>query len=542
MGNIFDVAKMINVDEKYLIPFGYDKAKISLKIMDELKDRPDGKLVLVTAITPTKAGEGKTTTSIGLHDGLRYIGVPSLVCLREPSLGPVFGIKGGATGGGKALVVPSEDINLHFTGDMHALTSSINLIAACIDNSIWQGNELNINPERVLWKRALDMNDRALRRITISEGETKCAPRQEEFVITVASEMMAILCLSKDENDFMERVNNIIVAYSYDNKPVFLRQLRISHAIMKLMITALNPNLVQTLEGNPAIIHGGPFANIAHGCNSIIATKMGLKLAPVVVTEAGFGADLGAEKFLDIKCRVAGLKPDAVVVVATIRALKMHGGQPFEELSNENVEALKNGVCNLQKHIENVEKYGVPAIVCINHFASDTEAETAWLSKWCEDNGYDYAYCSAFADGGKGAEALARGVMKILETKKSNYHPLYDVNLPIKEKIEIIAKEIYGAGQVVYTEEADKQIADFTALGFDKTPICIAKTPQSLTDDAKVLGAPRGFTVTVKEVRLSAGANFIVPLTGAIMTMPGLPKVPAAVKMEDVPYDQKLDH
>ncbi len=542
MGNIFDVAKMINVDEKYLIPFGYDKAKISLKIMDELKDRPNGKLVLVTAITPTKAGEGKTTTSIGLHDGLRYIGVPSLVCLREPSLGPVFGIKGGATGGGKALVVPSEDINLHFTGDMHALTSSINLIAACIDNSIWQGNELNINPERVLWKRALDMNDRALRKITISEGETKCAPRQEEFVITVASELMAILCLSADENDFMNRVNNIIVAYSYDNKPVFLKQLRISHAVMKLMITALNPNLVQTLEGNPAIIHGGPFANIAHGCNSIIATKMGLKLAPVVVTEAGFGADLGAEKFLDIKCRVAGLKPDAVVVVATIRALKMHGGQPFEELANENVEALKNGVCNLQKHIENVQKYDVPAIVCINHFASDTEAETAWLSKWCEDNGYDYAYCSAFADGGKGAEALARGVMNILENKKSNYHPLYDVNKPIKEKIETICKEIYGAGNVVYTEDAEKQIEDYTKLGFDKTPICIAKTPQSLTDDPKVLGAPKGFTVTIREVRLSAGANFIVPLTGAIMTMPGLPKVPAAVKMEDVPYDQKLDH
>ena len=542
MANIFDIAKRINIDEKYIIPFGYDKAKISLKIMDELKDRPNGKLVLVTAITPTKAGEGKTTTSIGLHDGLNYIGVPSLVCLREPSLGPVFGIKGGATGGGKALVVPSEDINLHFTGDMHALTSSINLIAACIDNSIWQGNELNINPERVLWKRALDMNDRALRRITISEGETKCAPRHEEFVITVASELMAILCLSADENDFMNRVNNIIVAYNYDNKPVFLRDLRISHAVMKLMITALNPNLVQTLEGNPAIIHGGPFANIAHGCNSIIATKMALKLAPVVVTEAGFGADLGAEKFLDIKCRVAGLKPDAVVVVATIRALKMHGGQPFEELGNENVEALANGVCNLAKHIENVEKYGVPAVVCINHFASDTEAETAWLSKWCEDNGHEYAYCSAFADGAKGAEALAKKVMETLNTKESHYHPLYDVNLPIKEKIEIIAKEIYGAGQVVYTEEADQQIKDFTELGFDKTPICIAKTPQSLTDDAKVLGAPRGFTVTVKEVRLSAGANFIVPLTGAIMTMPGLPKVPAAVKMEDVPYDQKLDH
>ena len=542
MGNIFDIAKKLNINEKYIIPFGYDKAKISLKIMDELKNKPDGKLVLVTAITPTKAGEGKTTTSIGLHDGLNYIGVPSLVCLREPSLGPVFGIKGGATGGGKALVIPSEDINLHFTGDMHALTSSINLIAACIDNSIWQGNELNINPERVLWKRALDMNDRALRRITISEGETKCAPRHEEFVITVASELMAILCLSKDENDFMDRVNNIIVAYSFDNKPVFLRDLRISHAVMKLMITALNPNLVQTLEGNPAIIHGGPFANIAHGCNSIIATKMALKLAPVVVTEAGFGADLGAEKFLDIKCRVAGLKPDAVVVVATIRALKMHGGQPFEELANENVEALANGVCNLKKHIENVEKYGVPAVVCINHFASDTEAETAFLSKWCEDNGYDHAYCSAFADGAKGGAELAKAVMNILNTKKSNYHPLYDVNLPIKEKIEIIAKEIYGAGQVVYTEDAEKQIADYTALGFDKTPICIAKTPQSLTDDPKVLGAPKGFTVTVKEVRLSAGANFIVPLTGAIMTMPGLPKVPAAVKMEDVPYDQKLDH
>ena len=542
MGNIFDVAKMINVDEKYLIPFGYDKAKISLKIMDELKDRPNGKLVLVTAITPTKAGEGKTTTSIGLHDGLRYIGVPSLVCLREPSLGPVFGIKGGATGGGKALVVPSEDINLHFTGDMHALTSSINLIAACIDNSIWQGNELNINPERVLWKRALDMNDRALRKVTVSEGETKCAPRQEEFVITVASELMAILCLSKDVDDFMNRINNIIVAYSYDEKPVFLRQLRISNAIMKLMITALNPNLVQTLEGNPAIIHGGPFANIAHGCNSIIATKMALKLAPVVVTEAGFGADLGAEKFLDIKCRVAGLKPDAVVVVATIRALKMHGGQPFEELANENVEALKNGVCNLKKHIENVEKYGVPAVVCINHFASDTEAETAFLSKWCEENGYDHAYCSAFADGGKGGAELAKAVMNILNTKESHYHPLYDVNRPIKEKIETICKEIYGAGEVVYTDAANKQIEDFTKLGFDKTPICIAKTPQSLTDDPKVLGAPRGFTVTIREVRLSAGANFIVPLTGAIMTMPGLPKVPAAVKMEDVPYDQKLDH
>lgn len=542
MNNIFEIAKRLNIDEKFVIPFGYDKAKISIDINEQLKDRPDGKLVLVTAITPTKAGEGKTTTSIGLHDGLNYIGVPSLVALREPSLGPVFGIKGGATGGGRALVIPTEDINLHFTGDMHALTSAINLIAACIDNSIFQDNPLKINPNKVLWKRALDMNDRALRKVTISQGEVKCESRQEEFVITVASELMAILCLASDVEDFMTRINNIMVAYNFDNKPVFLRELRISHAVMKLMITALNPNLVQTLEGNPAIIHGGPFANIAHGCNSIIATKMALKLAPVVVTEAGFGADLGAEKFLNIKCRVAGLKPDAVVVVATIRALKMHGGQPFEDLKVENVEALKNGICNLKKHIENVEKFGVPAIVCINHFASDTEAETAVLSKWCEDNGYEYAYCTAFADGAKGAEELAKGVMKILETKESHYHPLYDVNLPIKEKINTICKEIYGAKDVAYTPEAEQQIDDYTKLGFGKTPICIAKTPQSLSDNPKVLGVPTDFVVTIREVRLSAGANFIVPLTGAIMTMPGLPKIPAAVKMEDVPYDQKLDH
>ena len=542
MEPIVKIAQKINLSEDDIELYGKYKCKISLDVLNNHKNDKDGKLVLVTAINPTPAGEGKSTVTVGLGQALCKKGKNAIIALREPSLGPVFGIKGGAAGGGYAQVVPMEDINLHFTGDMHALTSSINLIAACIDNSIWQGNELNINPERVLWKRALDMNDRALRKVTVSEGETKVAPRQEEFVITVASELMAILCLSKDIDDFMNRINNIIVAYSYDEKPVFLRQLRISHAIMKLMITALNPNLVQTLEGNPAIIHGGPFANIAHGCNSIIATKMALKLAPVVVTEAGFGADLGAEKFLDIKCRVAGLKPDAVVVVATIRALKMHGGQPFEELANENVEALKNGVCNLKKHIENVEKFGVPAVVCINHFASDTEAETAFLSKWCEENGYDHAYCSAFADGGKGGAELARAVMNILNTKESHYHPLYDVNLPIKEKIEIICKEIYGAGEVVYTDAANKQIEDFTKLGFDKTPICIAKTPQSLTDDPKVLGAPRGFTVTIREVRLSAGANFIVPLTGAIMTMPGLPKVPAAVKMEDVPYDQKLDH
>ena len=533
MNNIFDIAKKAKIDDKYLIPFGYDKAKIDLKIMDELKDRPNGKLVLVTAITPTKAGEGKTTTSIGLHDGLNLIGVPSMVALREPSLGPVFGIKGGATGGGKASVIPSEDINLHFTGDMHALTSSINLISAVIDNHIFQGNELGIDPERILWKRALDMNDRALRKVTVMQGEKKGKPRDDEFVITVASEMMAILCLANNPQDFQDRVNKIIVAYNFNGEPVTIKDLKISHAIMKLMKNALNPNLVQTLEGNPAIIHGGPFANIAHGCNSIMATKLALKLAPVVVTEAGFGADLGAEKFLDIKCRVGGLKPDAVVMVATIRALKMHGGQAFEDLANENIDALKNGVCNLKKHLDNIAKYGLPIVVCINHFASDTVEETKVLSKWCEDNGYEYAYCSAFGDGAKGAEELARKVMKTLETKESHYAPIYDTNKTIKEKIETICKEIYGAGNIVYTDDANRQIDEFTRLGFGKTPVCIAKTPQSLTDDPKVLGAPTGFTVTIREVRLSAGANFVVPLTGAVMTMPGLPKIPAAVKMED---------
>lgn len=533
MQNIYDIAKKAGIEAKYVIPYGSDKCKIDLAINESLKDKKDGKLVLVTAITPTKAGEGKTTTSIALQDGFNKIGIPSMLALREPSLGPVFGIKGGATGGGKASVIPSEDINLHFTGDMHALTSSINLIGAIIDNHIFQGNELRIDPERILWKRALDMNDRALRSVTVSQGEKKCAPRHEEFVITVASEMMAILCLSKDMEDFMNRINNIIVAYDLDGKPVFLKQLRISHAIAKLMKQAFNPNMVQTLEGNPCLIHGGPFANIAHGCNSIIATKLALKLAPVVVTEAGFGADLGAEKFLDIKCRVAGLKPDAVVMVATIRALKMHGGQAFEDLTNENVDALLKGVDNLKHHMENIAKYGIPSVVCINHFDSDTEQETAALRKWCEEQGYKVAFCSAFTNGEEGAVELAHAVDEVLKNTESHYHPLYDVNAPIKAKIETICKEIYRAGEVVYTEDAERQIKEFEALGFDKTPVCIAKTPQSFTDNPKILGAPVGFTVTVKEVRLSAGAGFIVPLTGSIMTMPGLPKVPAAVLMED---------
>ena len=531
MKNIYEIAKKLNIDEEYVIPFGKDKAKIDLKIRDTVKGNKDGKLVLVTAITPTKAGEGKTTTSIGLTDGMNKIGVPSLLCLREPSLGPVFGLKGGATGGGKASVTPGEDINLHFTGDLHALTSSINLISAIIDNHIYQGNELRINPDRILWKRALDMNDRALRSITIAQDDKKATPHHEEFLITVASELMAIFCLAKDEEDFARRVNNIIVAYDFDNKPVKLESLHITNAIMKLMRVALNPNLVQTLEENPVLIHGGPFANIAHGCNSLIATKLALKLAPVVITEAGFASDLGAEKFLDIACRVGEMKPDAVVMVATIRALKMHGGQLFEDLGNENVEALLNGVDNLKKHMDNIKKYDVPAVVCINHFESDTEKETKALIDWCESMGYKYAFCSGFSNGGEGAKELAKTVKEVLDNEKSNYHPLYSTELPIKEKIEIIAKEIYGAGEIVYTEDADRQIKEFTELGYDKTPICVAKTPQSLTDNPKILGAPTGFTITIREVRLSAGANFIVPLAGSVMTMPGLPKVPTATKM-----------
>ena len=532
MENIYKIAKKAGIAEEFVIPYGLDKAKIDLKIKETLPEK-NGKLVLVTAITPTKAGEGKTTSSIALTDGMNAIGVNSLLCLREPSLGPVFGLKGGATGGGKASIIPSEDINLHFTGDMHALTSSINLIAAIIDNHIYQGNALNIDPSRILWKRALDMNDRALRSVTVNQGEKKSAPRQEEFVITVASELMAVLCLAEDPEDFIRRVKEIVVAYTYDNKIVRVGDLRISNAIYKLMKTAFNPNLVQTLEGNPCLVHGGPFANIAHGCNSIIATKLALRLAPVVITEAGFGADLGAEKFLDIKCRVGNIKPDAVVMVATIRALKLHGGVAYEELGEENVDALVKGLPNLKRHLENISKYGVPFVICINHFASDSENEVKTLIKWCEDNHYDYAFCDAFLKGAQGAVELAKKVKYVLDTKTSEYHPLYDVNKPIKEKIETICKEIYRAKDVVYTEFAEKQIEDFAKLGYDKTPICIAKTPLSFTDSPKVLGAPDDFTITIREVRLSAGANFLVCLTGSIMTMPGLPAIPAAVKMED---------
>lgn len=530
---IGEIAKRAEIDEKYIEPYGFYKAKINLDIMKELKDKPNGKLVLVTAITPTKAGEGKTTTSIALADGLAKIKKNCILVLREPSLGPVFGIKGGATGGGKVSIAPSEDINLHFTGDMHALTSSINLISAIIDNSIFQGNELNIDPNRVVWKRALDMNDRALREITIAQGKNNGVIRNDGFVITVASELMAILCLSENETDFIKRVNDITVAYTYDNKRITVKDLRISKAIYKLMKDALKPNLVQTLEHNPCLVHGGPFANIAHGCNSIIATKMGLKLGDIVVTEAGFGADLGAEKFLDIKCRVGNLKPDMAVMVATIRALKMHGGVSDSLIEKENVEAMLLGCANLERHIENIKKFGLPVVVAINHFASDSEEEIKALTKWCKERNYLVSFLDGFIKGGEGAVDLANKVMEILETKKSNYHPLYDVNLSIKDKINKIAKEIYRAKAVEYSKEAEEHILQFENMGFNDTPICIAKTPQSFTDNAKIVGAPNDFVITVRDVTLSSGAGFIVALTGNILTLPGLPKVPAAVKMED---------
>ncbi|MCQ2793748.1 MAG: formate--tetrahydrofolate ligase [Bacilli bacterium] len=533
---INEIAKIAGIPAQYVEPYGFYKAKISMDYYKKIKERPNGKLVLVTAITPTKAGEGKTTTSIALTEGFGKIKQKAMLCLREPSLGPVFGIKGGATGGGLASVGPTEEINLHFTGDMHALTSSINLISAIIDNHIFQGNELKIDPKRIVWTRALDMNDRALRHITVAQGEKNGVVRDDHFVITVASELMAILCLAKDEKDFLKRINNILVAYNTKGEPVYLKQLKISHAIMKLMRDALKPNLVQTYENNPTFIHGGPFANIAHGCNSIMALKLATKMAPITVTEAGFGADLGAEKFLDICAREAGLKVDAVVMVATIRALKMHGGLALENITKEDLKALEKGVANLKRHLENMEKYGVPIVVAINHFANDHQSEVKWLTKWCEKEGYVVSFLDGFIKGGKGSVDLAKKVVKTLKTKKSKYHPLYALNQPIKTKIATICKEIYRAGKIVYTPLAEKQIKQYEKLGYKNAYICMAKTPQSITDDPNVLNAPTGFTITIREVNLSAGANFIVPLTGKIMTLPGLPKVPAAVKMEEKPY------
>lgn len=534
MKNILKLANELGVQDEKVIPFGWDKAKIDLTAED-FPNKKNGKLVLVTAITPTKAGEGKTTTTIGLHDGLRKIGVNSLAVLREPSLGPVFGVKGGAVGALKSTIVPSDDINLHFTGDFHALTSAINLIAAIIENSVFQGNKLGINPDRIVWTRALDMNDRSLRDITVTSSDSKHSiTHKSEFVITVASELMAIFCISNNEEEFLDRTEKIIVAYTFDETPVTVKDLGIRNAIKKLMHTALKPNLVQTLEDNPVLVHGGPFANIAHGCNSVIATKLGLKLADVVVTEAGFGADLGAEKFLDIKCQRAGLKPDCVVLVATVRALKLHGGVKFDLLDNENVEAMKNGACNLWKHAENMSRYGVPVIIAINRFPSDTDLEVNTLLGMIKERNYCGTINTAALDGGVGAENLANLVKDALENGKPEFTPLYpigDENWSIKDKIGKICSEIYGAGNIVYTDLANEQIAQYEAMGYKDLAVCMAKTPNSLTDDAKVLGAPTGFTVTVREVRLSAGAGFIVPLTGAVMTMPGLPKEPLATKM-----------
>ena len=533
MERIDKIAFKAGINEEFIDFYGKYKAKIDLDINEELKNKKDGKLVLVTAITPTKAGEGKTTISIALTEGFAKIGVNCMLALREPSLGPVFGLKGGATGGGLASIQPKDDINLHFTGDMHALTSSINLISAIIDNHIFQGNELGIDPSKIVWKRALDMNDRALRSITCMQDEKKGQPRHDEFVITVASEMMAIMCLAKDPEDFRRRVNNIIVAYTFDDKPVYLKELNISNAIMKLMREALKPNLVQTEENNPTIVHGGPFANIAHGCNSIIALKLALKLGDVVVTEAGFGSDLGAEKFLDICCPTAEVKPDGVVMVATIRALKEHGGVAFDDLKIPNVEALKKGIANLKLHLENIQKYGVPVIVGINHFADDSQEEIDALTNWCHENGYEVSFVDGFLKGGDGSTDLAAKVKEMLAKRPSNYHKLYDYKLPIKQKIETICKEIYRAGEVVFTETAEAQIEKYEKLGYGETAVCMAKTPLSITDDPKVVGAPIGCRITIREVNLSAGANFIVALTGKVMTMPGLPKVPAAVKMEN---------
>lgn len=533
LNNIYEISRKLNIPDEFIEPYGKYKAKIDLKYNDFLKEKNDGKLVLVTAITPTKAGEGKTTTTISLLDGLNAIGVKTIACLREPSLGPVFGLKGGATGGGKVTIEPSEDINLHFNGDFHAITSANNLISAIIDNYIYQGNELNIDPNKVVWKRAIDMNDRTLRDITIAQGSTANGiERKDGFIITVASELMAVFCLAKDEDDFIERVKKIIVAYTYDNKPVTVNDLKISNAIRKLMLEAFSPNLVQTQNHSPCLVHGGPFANIAHGCNSIIATKMALKLADVVVTEAGFGADLGAEKFLDIKCQEASLNPSLVVMVATIRALKMHGEQDINDLEKENIEALKKGTDNLKQHLENIQKFGLNVVVAINHFATDTENEINFLKNWCKENNYKVSFLDGYLLGADGSKELSYLVEEELQ-KESHFQPLYSINMPTKEKIEKICKEIYRADDVEFSKEAEEDLKKYHALGFDHTYICMAKTPNSFSDDPLLLNTPRGFKIHIRKVNLSSGANFLIPLTGNILTLPGLPKVPQAVKMEN---------
>lgn len=530
---IKEIAKSLSIEEDDLELYGKYKAKLPLSLVDKYSDRPDGKLILVTAINPTPAGEGKTTVTVGLGEAMNKIGKNAVIALREPSMGPVFGIKGGAAGGGYAQVIPMEDINLHFTGDMHAITAANNLLCAIIDNHIQQGNELSIDPRRILFKRCLDMNDRALRNVIVGlGGKINGVPREDGFMITVASEVMAILCLASDIDDLKLRLGRILVAYTYDGKPVYAKDLQVVGAMAALLKDAIKPNLVQTLENTPALMHGGPFANIAHGCNSVTATKLGLKLADYCITEAGFGADLGAEKFLDIKCRYAGLKPSCIVIVATIRALKYNGGVAKSDLKYENVSALEKGIVNLQTHIENMKKYGVPVVVAINRFMTDTDEEIKVIEDFCEKQDVLVSLTEVFANGGNGGVDLAEKVVKTIEEKPSDFKLLYDAELPIKEKLDIIAREIYRADGVVYTKSAEKAIAEIEALGKDKLPVCVAKTQYSLSDDQTKLGKPENFTITVRDVRLSAGAGFIVALTGDIMTMPGLSKQPAAYSID----------
>ena len=540
MLHIREVAEKLGISEDDLEYYGKYKAKLSEDYLKRAKANKKGKLILVTAINPTPAGEGKTTTSVGLGDALSRLGYKTVIALREPSLGPCFGIKGGAAGGGYAQVVPMEDLNLHFTGDFHAITSANNLLAALLDNHIQQGNELGIDTRQIIWKRAEDMNDRALRNIVVGLGaKADGVPREDHFVITVASEIMAILCLASDMDDLKKRLSKIIVAYNFNGEPVTAGDLKAVGSMAALLKDAIKPNLVQTLEHTPVIVHGGPFANIAHGCNSVRATQTALGISDITVTEAGFGADLGAEKFLDIKCRIAGLKPDAVVLVATIRALKYNGGVPKAELGAENLEALKKGIVNLEKHIENIQQYGVPVVVTLNSFITDTEAETEFVKKFCEERGCKFALSEVWAKGGEGGEALAKEVLDTINTKPSNYAPIYADDLSLKEKIETIATKIYGADGVNFTPAATRQLAKIEDMGFKNLPVCMAKTQYSLSDDPSLLGRPTNYKITVREAYVSAGAGFVVALTGSIVTMPGLPKHPAAFDI-DVNADGKI--
>ncbi len=529
MQPIQTVAEKLSITADELDLYGKYKAKLTDELWERIKDRPDGKLVLVTAINPTPAGEGKTTTTVGLGQAMDKIGKKAIIALREPSLGPCFGLKGGAAGGGYAQVVPMDDLNLHFTGDFHAITSANNLLAAMLDNHIQQGNKLNIDPKQIVWKRCVDMNDRVLRNITVGLGrKVDGVTREDHFIITVASEIMAILCLADNMKDLKERLGRIIVAYTYEGKPVTAKEIKAVGAMAALLKDAIRPNMIQTLENTPALVHGGPFANIAHGCNSVRATKTALKLADYTITEAGFGADLGAEKFLDIKCRMADLKPDAVVLVATVRALKYNGGVKKEDLSEENLDALKAGIVNLEKHIENIAKFGVPCVVTLNEFVTDSEAELAYVKEFCEARGCEFALSKVWEKGGEGGIELAQKVIDTIENKESNFHYLYENELSIVEKIETIAKEIYGAGEVIIEPAAKQQIARIESLGFGSMPVCMAKNQYSLSDDKTILGRPKGFPIHIRDVYVSAGAGFVVAITGTIMTMPGLPKVPAA--------------